>query len=118
MVDDDEGIREVLRLALEFEGYQVIVAANGQEGLDILAQDPIPPPCLILLDLMMPEVNGWKFVEEIEKDLKHRDIPIIVLTAFPFEARTIHAKEILTKPIDLDVLQKTIEKYCKGVKDS
>lgn len=110
IVEDDEGIRETLRLALELEGYSVFSAANGQEGLDILPK--IERPCLILLDLMMPVMDGWRFVEILDEDTILAAIPVVVVTAFAERAKSIHARGILKKPIDLDVLLATVKRYC------
>lgn len=110
VVEDEQVIRETLTLALEIEGYQVVAAANGREGLARLAA--IPKPCLILLDLMMPVMNGWEFMEEIKKTPAFAHIPIVVVTAFSEKARTIKEHTVLPKPVDLTVLYKTIEKWC------
>ena len=110
VVEDEQVIRETLTLALEIEGYQVFTAANGREGLDLLAT--IPKPCLILLDLMMPVMNGWEFMDKINKTPAFSDIPIVVVTAFRDKARTIKEKGVLLKPFDLTVLYATVEKWC------
>lgn len=79
VIDDDEGIREALQLTLEMEGYTVFTAANGKVGLEFLSSQM---PRLILLDLMMPVMNGWAFLEAVEKDPVLATIPIVVMTAF------------------------------------
>src|SRR4051812_16237966 len=97
IVEDEELIRATLSLALEFEGYLVFTAANGKEGIELLPK--VERPCLILLDLMMPVMNGWEFVDALEKDMILATIPVIVVTAFNNNTKTIHAKKILKKPI-------------------
>ncbi len=110
IVEDEESIRETLKLALEFEGYVVFTAVNGKEGLNVLPK--LPRPCLILLDLMMPVMDGWEFVSALQKDKVLATIPVVVVTAFSNKAKTIHAKEILKKPIDLETLFKVAKQYC------
>src|SRR4051812_23507934 len=98
IVEDDEGIRETLVLALELEGYTVTTAGNGQEGLDVLPH--MQTPCLILLDLMMPVMNGWAFAEALRADMVLAAIPVVVVTAFSERAaRVTQARGVLKKPI-------------------
>lgn len=78
VVEDDAATRDVLRRLLEKEGWRVIEAENGRVGLECLAQQT---PHLILLDLMMPEMDGFAFVEELQKGPLRGSIPIIVITA-------------------------------------
>jgi CheY-like chemotaxis protein len=110
IVEDDKGIRELLQIALEVEGYKVFTASNGKEGIEELLR--MPRPCLILLDLMMPVMDGWGFVDALESDLWFATIPVIVVTAFRDKSKTIKAKEIIEKPLDLNALCKTIRHYC------
>lgn len=110
IVEDEESIRQVLQMMLELENFHVLVAANGREAITQLAESATAPD-LILLDLMMPVMNGWEFVDAIRKDGKFSSIPIIVVTAFRDKAETIKADDIIFKPIDFDVLVQTIQKY-------
>lgn len=111
VVEDDAAIRETLKLAIELDGYQVFTAADGRIGIDLLHK--IPRPSFILLDLMMPEMNGWEFVEAIEKEGIFSDIPIVVLTAFADKAKTIRAAEVIKKPVDIEALSRVVKKYSK-----
>src|SRR4051795_10954972 len=86
VVDDDEDIRETLRLVLELKDYQVLVASNGLEALEVMRTNR---PQLILLDLMMPVLDGWEFVAELDKDPKLSDTPIVVITAYADRARPV-----------------------------
>jgi len=79
VVDDDELIRTQMRQALEGEGCAVITAANGREALEFLVKGPRPE--VILLDLMMPEMDGFRFAEELRAHEGWRAIPIIVMTS-------------------------------------
>lgn len=111
IVDDDESIREVLEMMLQIENYEVLQAENGKEAMRKLAECPIPP-CLILLDLMMPVMNGWQFIEEKEKVEAFASIPVVVVTAFRDKADTIKADDVILKPVEYESLLKTVRKYC------
>lgn len=83
VVEDDVTTRELLRASLEKEHFTVIEACNGTEGLQRLAECR---PAIILLDLMMPEMDGFQFTHEVRADSQFRDIPILVMTAKDIEA--------------------------------
>lgn len=110
IVEDDEAIRETMQLALEMRGYEVVTAGNGKEGIALLKTRP--KPCLILLDLMMPVMDGWGFVTALEHDPKLERIPVVVVTAFTNQAGPINVESIIAKPIPLDVLYDTVRTYC------
>jgi CheY-like chemotaxis protein len=110
VVDDEELIREVLRLALESCGYSVALAADGKEALEILAKDI--RPCLMLVDLMMPVMDGWALMEILENNSQLSGIPVVVITAFSERAHSIKNKEILYKPVELDTLFSVVGRYC------
>jgi CheY-like chemotaxis protein len=78
LVEDDENTCSVLRHLLELEGWTVREAVNGRAGLDQLAEDT---PGLILLDLMMPEMDGFEFVAKLQQTHEWRSIPVVVVTA-------------------------------------
>jgi CheY-like chemotaxis protein len=115
IVEDDKDIRDILKTSLELEGYNVKTAENGKEGLEILSS--MNTPCLILLDLMMPVMDGWAFAEAMGKDMQLTAIPIIVVTAFSKEdtSRLKKVKKIIKKPIDLDLLLSQVDIYCGRV---
>src|SRR5262245_22499124 len=79
IVDDDSDLRETIREVLDDEGYETAAAGNGAEALAWLREAPLP--ALILLDLMMPLMDGWRFREEQLKDDRIAAIPVIVMTA-------------------------------------
>lgn len=111
IVEDDDAIRETLRLTLELEGYVVATASNGKEGLEVLSK--MLNPCLVLLDLMMPVMDGWEFVETLESNNTSPTVPVVVVTAFAEKVRTMpRAKSVIKKPIDLEVLIETVKRYC------
>ncbi|BDG07877.1 response regulator transcription factor [Anaeromyxobacter paludicola] len=106
VIDDDEAIRESLAEVLQFEGYQVSTARDGCEGLTAaLAMHPD----LILLDLMMPRMNGWEFREAQESDPSLAGIPVIVVSAAPpRQADCLGAVTLLAKPFDLTALFESV----------
>ena len=75
VVDDDKNICELLRLYIDKEGYQTVVAYDGKQALKLFEEEA---PCLIVLDVMIPELDGWQVCREIRKS---SDVPIIMLTA-------------------------------------
>ena len=110
VVDDQEAIRDTLQVALDDEGYSVECAANGQEALDILGRWK---PCVILLDLMMPVMDGWAFCEE-QKRVGDRT-PIVLLSAaggLDEHSRALGAAAVIAKPFDIDRVISTIERVC------
>lgn len=111
IIDDDEAIRLALQAVLEKENFTVFAAANGQEGLELLGN--IPQPCLILLDLMMPVLDGWEFLEIRKKDENISKIPVVVISAFSDQAKKINADGFLKKPIDINQFLEMINKFCK-----
>jgi CheY-like chemotaxis protein len=100
VVDDDPAAREVLRRTLRREGWQVGEAANGREALDLLARGGRPG--LVLLDLMMPEMDGFETLEAMRSRAAWRDIPVVVVTArdlSPDEAAWLrrHTEQVFRK---------------------
>jgi CheY-like chemotaxis protein len=111
IIEDDEGIRETLKVMLEFEGYTVSASANGKDAIDTLGK--IPKPGLILLDLMMPIMNGWEFSEHVSHTPEWSTIPVVVLTAFADKEQPLkHARTTLKKPIEIEDLLKVVRQYC------
>src|SRR5579859_3405973 len=101
VVEDDAATRDAVALVLQDEGYSVTGVANGQEALAHLRQTE--PPNLILLDLMMPIMNGWEFRQQQTQDPALQAIPVLVISAdrsVPQKAAALGAKDYLLKPID------------------
>jgi len=102
VVDDDPDIRELLFTALEDEGFEVVPAGNGREALTIIQTFR---PDVIVLDLMMPVMDGWQFANELRaRDEGDEDIPIVLLSAardLATHAKTLAAADIIEKPFDL-----------------
>jgi two-component system, chemotaxis family, chemotaxis protein CheY len=103
IVEDEDGIREMLQMALTLEGYSTLAASNGKEALQLLASAPTPP-ALILLDLMMPIMDGPQFVEHLNKEYPTWQVPILVVTAYPHKINEVKCNAIIKKPVDLSHL--------------
>lgn len=110
IIEDEPIIRETLKDSLELEGYQVTAVENGKEGLEMVHR--MERPCLILLDLMMPVMNGFEFLEKKGNEVAIATIPVIIVSAFPDQAKKINANGFVKKPIDLDLLLDFIKRYC------
>lgn len=112
IVEDDADTREMLERFLELEGFAVRTAANGQLALEALQADAAA--CVILLDLMMPVMNGWQFREAQANDPRFSNIPVVVVTAAGprDEIRPIAVDGWLVKPVDFDRLLATIGPLC------
>ena len=108
VVDDDVAATESLTDILTGEGYSVASAKNGKQALQYL--HGAPPPRLIILDLFMPEMDGWEFRREQLKDAKLRDIPVVVMTGASVYAG-IDANVIVHKPLDVERFISLIERY-------
>ena len=113
IVDDDDGIRETVQLALQMENHSTALAAHGGEALDWLGRHR--PPCLILLDLMMPFIDGWQVIEQLRQDDRLARVPVVVITAFNRDLGSAAALPILRKPIELSDLLSVTKSYgCAG----
>jgi two-component system response regulator MprA len=104
VVDDDRGLQETLRAILGMEGYEVVVANNGLDALTRVGQERLS---LVLLDVMMPRLDGYGFMAELARRGQRDGLPIVVLTAdarAEQKAGQMGADGWLTKPFDLDAL--------------
>jgi CheY-like chemotaxis protein len=113
VVEDDPDIQQVLRFALEMAGYPVTTAGNGVEAMRQL--QAATPPCLILLDLMMPVMDGWQFRAAQQRDPALAAIPVVVISAdgrVPQKATSMGAAGYLAKPVDFDKLVEVVQRYC------
>lgn len=115
VVEDDADIRELISLILLTEGYPVRGVANGAEALRRLEGGE--RPCLILLDLMMPVMDGWRFMEEARRKDVLRS-PVVVLSAArnaPAEAEKLGAQDCLVKPLEVDDVLRVAADWCARV---
>jgi CheY-like chemotaxis protein len=115
LVDDDEPVRRVIIQVLSEAGFAVATASNGAEALSHLHASNVPP-CLILLDLMMPVMDGRTFREEQMKDPLLAQIPVVVLTADINVDQIAAAMNVaggVAKPFRLDVLLDQVARFCR-----
>ena len=96
---------------LSLEGFQTAAVANGREALDYLKQGAAPD--LILLDMMMPVMDGWEFRRHQKSDPAMAEVPVIVLSALDQGRIEISAEAILKKPLDFDRLLELVRTYCR-----
>jgi CheY-like chemotaxis protein len=111
VIEDDPDFREALVACLEQEGYDVVAATDGRGGLELLQWGIIPR--VILLDLMMPVMDGWEFRRHQLADAALASIPVIITSADPrgrrlTECAGVHA--VLTKPVDFDILREHLDR--------
>jgi CheY-like chemotaxis protein len=109
VVDDDQSVRETLTEVLQLQGFEVAGASNGKEALDYLHDQP--PPCLILLDLNMPGVDGWQFRAAQKKDPHIAEVPVVAVSALNYPSN-LDVSDFIRKPVDLDHLLDVISHYC------
>lgn len=112
IVDDDEDIRDTIRSLLQLRGYVVDTAPDGRVGLERLrAADP--PPALVILDFMMPGMNGEEFREAQLRDPELARVPVVLLTgAGDVGGGSRVDVERIAKPIELQLLFDTVARYC------
>jgi CheY-like chemotaxis protein len=111
IVEDDSDLREMMAQLLTLEGFQSTTVANGKEALSYLSGSDTPD--VILLDLMMPVMDGWEFRRVQQADPKLARVPTIVLSALD-QARAVDLRPaaFLKKPLDFDLLLQLVRQYC------
>lgn len=117
LVEDDDGLGSILAAVLQDQGYRVALASNGKEALDYLARARLPQ--VILLNLVMPAMNGWKLREELQKVPELAEIPVIVLSGIgnlDRKAAALGAAKSFAKPYNLKALVDTVKDYCHPVR--
>ncbi len=115
VVDDNTDAADALAQILEYEGYAVATACDGREALQYLRDSPTPD--LIVLDLMMPIMNGWELRAELAKVPTFAKVPIVVMTALA-QAAEIEADAIVAKPIDLKSLLHIMDRLLRRSADT
>ena len=114
IVEDDPDNCETLGEILEIEGYRVVKAIHGQEALDLLIGGF--SPCLILLDLMMPVMDGWEFRRQQKANPALATIPVIVMSGdgrIEQKSQAVEAEGFVIKPIVIEALLEEIRRCCK-----
>jgi CheY-like chemotaxis protein len=109
VVDDDPDIRDSLRILLEDEGYEVQTAADGAEAVATMCA---MAPCFVILDLMMPVMDGWEVSSLMHSDARLAEIPVCVVTATPEWAPSDSAC-VLPKPVDIVRLLELVQERCE-----
>lgn len=109
VIEDDPDLGDVLCETLTLAGYRVSYAADGIAALEMLRSKDLPD--LILLDLMLPRMDGWAFRAAQLRDARLKDIPVIVLSAVGETAKPVVADYLLRKPVDPNKLLSVIERF-------
>jgi len=110
LAEDDDDLREAMTDTLMDAGYRVAAVANGLDALEWL-RGAEAPPALILLDLMMPVMDGWRFREEQRSDPKAALVPVVILSAMRNPAAS-QGVEFLEKPVKVQPLLAVVARYC------
>ncbi len=116
VADDDPSILRLLQLNFELEGYEVSTASDGEEAL---AKARASSPDVVVLDVMMPGMDGWEVCRRLKEDETMRDVPVILLTALGQEQERRHgmsvgASEYVMKPFDPDQLVQMVKGTLSG----
>jgi CheY-like chemotaxis protein len=116
VVDDDSDLREAITEVLQDSAYSVVGAANGKEALDFL-RGATSRPCVILLDLMMPIMDGKTFRAELMRDPELSEIPVVVLSAHANMDNVLAGVAVsakLRKPVQMGSLMALVDQHCKN----
>jgi CheY-like chemotaxis protein len=116
LVEDNEMNRDMLSRRLARNGYDIVIAVDGQEGVDKAASEK---PSLILMDMSLPVLDGWEATRKIKADAATRDIPVIALTAHAMaqdkeKAMAAGCDDFDTKPVDIQRLLGKIQALLDG----
>ncbi|MPZ22548.1 MAG: response regulator [Dehalococcoidia bacterium] len=110
VVEDDERIQRLVAIVLRGEGFRVLQAMDGRQALSVVAQDI---PGVIILDLMLPVLDGWVLREKLRQDPSTAEIPIVLISAvrnLPQTARDLEVADYLSKPFEIDDLVKAVRR--------
>jgi CheY-like chemotaxis protein len=106
IIEDDADLRETMKELLEMEGFSVITAENGQAGMELIERNG--KPCLILLDMMMPVMNGWEFLDAMQREphalLTENRVAVVSAAADMAEVKQRYGCSVLRKPVNVDQL--------------
>jgi len=109
LVDDDDDVREALAELIKLRGFPLLTATNGVEALSLLQKGT---PCIILLDLVMPIMDGWQLLAKLRASPALREVPVVVISAHAASNPPTGVNRVLTKPIDLEDLYASLEEFC------
>jgi CheY-like chemotaxis protein len=110
LVEDDPDVREAFLDVIDEAGYRVFTASNGADALKLLPE--LPPVGLVLVDMMMPVMDGIEFISRVREAAALRGVPVILLTAAARIAAPPGVNGVLQKPVDLDDLLRTVKSHC------
>ncbi|MBC7713402.1 MAG: response regulator [Rhizobacter sp.] len=110
IIEDDKDIRESMKDALEIEGYNVIIATNGRDGLASLRA--LKNTCLVLLDMVMPQMGGREFIDTMKQDKEIASVPVFIHSAIANKDNSTGAIGWIRKPADLEVILATVKNHC------
>jgi two-component system, chemotaxis family, chemotaxis protein CheY len=113
LLEDDDGLGAILMAVLQDQGYNVVRVSNGKQALKYLWTGPLPD--LILLNLVMPGMDGWEFREQLKRVPEMAQIPVVVLSGvrnLERKAASLGATDSFTKPYNLKALIDTVQQYC------
>jgi CheY-like chemotaxis protein len=116
IMEDDDDTQGMVRFLLEYKGYDVLVAKDGRHGLEIAHQEK---PDLILLDLAMPELDGWSVAHKLKEDPETKAIPVIAVTAYTMssdrrKALNAGCDGFIGKPMNVPEFIAEVEKFLGG----
>jgi len=111
IVEDNPDLQALYRAAVRNEGYEPLLASDGLEALNLLKTSSVQPN-VIILDLMMPVMDGWQFMEHFNKDPSINTIPVVVCSASKSAAPP--NVKIMKKPVELDRLLDVLNSYCNA----
>lgn len=116
IIEDDENIQRTFRRVLEKQGYRTKIASNGLEGIALLESDEFDASSknlkLILVDMIMPDMNGEEFLKARRKEGLALNVPAIVISASDIGNISESAQGVLRKPVELDELLGAVYKFC------
>lgn len=109
IVEDEQDLREMMRDALELNGYQVVTASDGHDALAKISG--IEHLCLVILDLLMPGMNGWDFFASLRQRAELAAVPVVVHSSAP-GAAPAGVNRVLQKPLMFERLLSVVREYC------
>ncbi len=116
-VEDDEDTRNMIGMILRRNGFEVVLAYDGREGLEKLKENNID---LVILDIMLPDTSGWDIFQRIKKDPKNKDLKVTFLSAIPVSDERLNilkksgVKDYITKPFDNDDLIRRLKRVLEA----
>ena len=114
VVDDNADTVALMRALLEAEGYRVATALNGRDALHMLVTSADDAPCLVLLDLDMPQMDGRQLVNVMRSYLRFSHLPVVLITAYQRPSNFPPVEAVLAKPVGAALLLETVKRFCSA----